>query len=172
MSTTSHVTSVWLIPWPLQSGGNPGQASSVQVRGKNNHASSMFFPFLFFFFPNGNGRNFFPLFRFPVRENLSQTFRRDSPLGRHQTWMFSTREQKIWDFQASKEEIWGNSSRSGPLRDFPCLWGVRQRAILCFSPRGERAVTSSSGSWGQNKQVFLSVKMVWTPRPYTRGKES
>lgn len=30
-----------------QSGGNPGQVSSVQVRGKNNHASSMFFPLFF-----------------------------------------------------------------------------------------------------------------------------
>lgn len=93
------------------------------------------FLFSFSFFPlNGKGTLFFFSFRFPSRGNLSQTFHRDPPLGRHQTWMFSTREQNIWDFQAFKEEIWGNSSRSGPLLDFPCLWGARQRTLLCFSP--------------------------------------
>lgn len=37
-------------------------------------------------------------FRFPARGNLSQTFHKDSPWGRHQTWIFSTREQQILDF--------------------------------------------------------------------------
>lgn len=72
--------------------------------------------FLFFFFQMGKAQAFF---RFPVRGNLSQTFHRDSPLGRHQTWIFSTRAQKILNLQASQEESWGSSGRSALLLAFP-----------------------------------------------------
>lgn len=51
--------------------------------------------FLFFFFQKGKAQAFFS---FPARGNLSQTFHKDSPWGRHQTWIFSTREQQNLDF--------------------------------------------------------------------------
>lgn len=52
-------------------------------------------------------------FTSPARGNLSQTFHRDSPLGRHQTWTFSTREKLLGSSRLLKRVGWeGNDGRT------------------------------------------------------------
>ena len=50
-----------------------------------------------------------------ARGNLSQTFHRDSPLGRHQTWTFSTREKLLRSSRLLKRASWEGNDGRAPL---------------------------------------------------------
>lgn len=85
----------------------------------------------FLFFQMGKAQAFFTS---PARGNLSQTFHRDSPLGRHQTWTFSTREKLLGSSRLLKRASWeGNDGRAPlPQRASPQPSGSHARpAVGC-----------------------------------------
>lgn len=128
----------------------------------------MFFPF----FPNGKGTGFF--FTFPARGNLSQTFHRDSPLGRHQTWTFSTREKHAGELQASgkKKEGLGRKLWQSPLPtpDCPQSSGSHTAAVHCHREgTDQRVCDNASGGQGRENglgQIAARLQLALSTGPF------
>lgn len=109
------ITSVWPVPSTFTKRAMGMQADwallkSAPSKSATKITTSQVCSFLFF--QMGKAQAFFTS---PARGNLSQTFHRDSPLGRHQTWTFSTREKLLGSSRLLQSDGWEGNGGRAPL---------------------------------------------------------